>query len=470
MDELEKLKKEWEREGLSGLEIEKNFQVLKKIYIGQHIRDEGILQQDFAGQYKQIKHLLNKGLIRENNWYKHNLFLTTEIGSIVAKEYLEKEMEKKKAKFLHVLDNIPLNLLQFLLYDYFAIKLVYPCNIKDEYFSDWREPLFKDPKILRWRDTILKRLEELGFCVKTCMYVSTRGGEVRELCYVISPEISEKVLEIKKAIQGGLEWEIKKKLVMFLFFQRILPFIKLEEKNEEVVNQYRQEIWSRMEELNLIQEEEEIKTIINELAEKGITSEYRGFFAKDLPFEVKDEIGYITSLKEKLVFPVISLLLEEVKGEELETFKREIPSGLLSKKEFLSFYNELGEFEIKVRKFIASKLGENLEKIKENKKLKDIKERLNKWRGEEKRLVGYSEEPLINFATFEDYKKLILLNWEYFKKYFNSKDEATLPLSIINILARRPLAHFRILTKERIELARRCMKSFLEKIKGEESV
>jgi hypothetical protein len=41
MSGLERITREWEKEGLSYSEIEKNLQTLKKIYIGQNIRSEG---------------------------------------------------------------------------------------------------------------------------------------------------------------------------------------------------------------------------------------------------------------------------------------------------------------------------------------------------------------------------------------------------------------------------------------------
>lgn len=100
---------------------------------------------------------------------------------------------------------------------------------------------------------------------------------------------------------------------------------------------------------------------------------------------------------------------------------------------------------------------QEIEKLRGDKLIKDAN-----WYGNEKQIIGVSE-PLINYATFEDYIKLIDANWDLFKNYFNSKDEAFIPLKLINILVRRPLAHFRTLTKKRIEEVRKEMKEFLEK-------
>jgi len=59
-------------------------EVLLKIYIGQNIRNEGILQSELDGQ-EQIKELLSRGLIRENHRYL-NQFLTTDEGSELGKK------------------------------------------------------------------------------------------------------------------------------------------------------------------------------------------------------------------------------------------------------------------------------------------------------------------------------------------------------------------------------------------------
>ncbi|MHA1834337.1 MAG: hypothetical protein ACTSV7_10125, partial [Candidatus Baldrarchaeia archaeon] len=375
----------------------------------------------------------------------------------------------KGKSFSKVVDSIPLNLLKFLLFDYFATKLTFSCE--KEYFFDWRKPLFEDSRIRIFRDKILIGLEKLGFSVKTYYYVSTGGGRLRDLNYVISPEIQEKLLKVRPALVSGLEEPLKKKCIIYHFLtDRILPFVKpLEAKDEEIINSYRQEYWNRLEDSRLT--EEDIKPLVNELSKKGIATKYRGILAKDLPFEVEDEIAYKVFLKKHLISPVISYLLEgkriQIEVKESKKVELELPSDLVSKEGRLKFFNKLGEFEIKVREFIASKLGKNLEKAQN--KNKEIISRLKKWKEEERRLVKCEGEPLINYATFEDYINLITSNWELFRRYFQYKELATKPLTDVNVFARRPLAHFRALTKGRIEIAKEAMEKFLQKIEGEEN-
>ncbi len=473
MSELEKIKKEWENEGLSQFEIGKNLQTLKKIYIGQNIRSEGILYSSFINEEIQVKNLLEKDLIKENHWYRHKLYLTTDRGGQIAKEILYYELEAKKDKLRQILDNIPKNLLKFLLFEYFAKSFRFPLGSPRYFTFEWRDAILSDSRTIIASNKILSELEKMGFCVRTPYYVSTRGGELREVCYVISPEIQERLLTIKSELKG-LEVPIKKKCIIFYFLtNKVLHLLRPpESKNDEYINQVRQEYWNRLESMSLT--EEDIKPLVDEMYKKGITTEYRGLFAKDLPFEIIDEDRYRAYLKRVLIDPVLSYLFEEhgeqivvneknkIKEElEASKTKEKLPPGVISKEELLNFFDELGEFERKIRNFIVSKLGKDLKQCKNKKLIERLKER----KKEEELLIG-SSGPLIDYATIEEYAVIITSSWDVFKEYFNEKEEVTIPLKLINIYARRPIAHFRALTKTRIERARVEMKKFLEKIEG----
>ena len=460
LGELERITKEWEKEGLSHSEVEKNLQTLKKIYIGQNIRSEGILSSDFSES--QVKNLLKKDLIRENYWY-FKQYLTTERGAKVAQELLSNELEVKKDDVKTILDSIPKNLLGFLLFEYFAIELRFRVE-PSKFIFDWRDVLLSDSRTLIARNKILKGLENLGLCVKTHHYVSTRGGELRDLYYVISPEIQEWLLTLKPELKS-LDEHIKKKCLIFYFLTSRIPNLRKtsEIRSEEEINIVRQEYWNRLGSVSLT--EENIKPIIDEMSRRGITTEYRGLFVRDLPFAIIDEVGYRIYLKRMLIDPVLSYLFgesyeQEIKDEQaIEERKEKVPPGIVSGKELLDFFDELGEFEMKVRDFIVSELGRDLKRCKNEKLIEKFRER----KMEEEKLIGFSGS-LVEYATIEEYIALILSSWDKFGKYFNDKEEVTIPLKLINICARRPLAHFRTLTKTRIDRAREEMVRFLEKI------
>ena len=197
-------------------------ETLKKIYIAQHIRDEGVLQSEFSSYRTEIDILKEHGLIRENIWYSHKLYITTEKGRKIASKYIEKSL--KELKNIHFLLNkyklkIPLTTLRFLIFDYFTTKLSFSVNIEEEIFlNDWREPILKDSRIRIIRNNILEALEKEGLCVKARYYVSTRGGETRELCYVISPEV-QSFLKEGWVVKRGLEEERKKIAKIYLFLK-----------------------------------------------------------------------------------------------------------------------------------------------------------------------------------------------------------------------------------------------------------
>ncbi|MDI6886179.1 MAG: hypothetical protein QMD22_07560 [archaeon] len=79
--ELSSVEKELKETGVSGTDIHRCLEILKKIYIGQNIRSEGILKSDFSGFEKEIEILTKHGFIKHNEWYSFRLYLTTERGS-----------------------------------------------------------------------------------------------------------------------------------------------------------------------------------------------------------------------------------------------------------------------------------------------------------------------------------------------------------------------------------------------------
>ncbi len=398
------------------------------------------------------------------------MYRTTERGSKIAKELLEYELEAKRDQFKQILDDIPRNLLKFLLFDYFAGSLSFPVELEpSKFIFDWRGIILNESRTIIARNKILSNLEKMGFCVRAHYYVSTRKGELRGLHYVISPEIQERLLTVKPELKG-LEESVKKRCIIFYFLTSRIPHLlkASEPKNEEEINLIRQEYWNRLEDMSLT--EDDIKPIIDEMGKVGITTEYRSLFSKELPFEIIDEIGYRVYLKRKLIEPVFSYLFEEcgereIKSEIVETKavieerKVELPPEIISREERLSFFDELGEFERKVRDFIVSKLGKNLQRCKD----KELIDRLKKRKMEEELLIGGSGD-LIDYATIEEYARIITSSWDVFQRYFDEKDEVMIPLKLINIFARRPLAHFRALTRTRIKRAREEMRKFLEKI------
>ena len=63
--------------------------------------------------------------------------------------------------------------------------------------------------------------------------------------------------------------------------------------------------------------EDDIRRVVNELAERGITESYVGITAIDKkPFLIKDRVNYEFSIQNILIYPIITNLLESKKNAQ----------------------------------------------------------------------------------------------------------------------------------------------------------
>lgn len=197
MKNIEDVVEEFENQNLPKEIIEKILNLTSYIYIGQNIRNEGILQDDEKiKKNKEITDLLLKNnILLSKKWYSLNLYILTnfgiEIGEILIKEELEKNKEyiKKDLEKHHQL------LIGFLVHNYFSEDLSFYLDDGGELW-DWRDCILRDSRIKREVKKIFTNLIDLNLCVKTHDYVSTRRGEKRGLRYVISAEIRKFLLDL----------------------------------------------------------------------------------------------------------------------------------------------------------------------------------------------------------------------------------------------------------------------------------
>lgn len=298
--ELLTMEEELKEKGVSSAEIYRSLEVLGKIYVGQNIRSEGILQSDFSEYKKETEILTQYRFIKNNFWYSFHLYVTTEKGSCAGKLAIEALIKNKGTKLTDFILSLPRNLVRFLLFDYMAPSLMYP--VDKEYLYDWREPLLADSRIWILRNKLLSKLEETGLCIKTRSYVSTRGGELRREYYVTCEEVLN-FLKDCTAYKGGLFEKEKKMCLLYDFLRKAKYFLRIEN-----INEVRTRYYNEMEELKLTKEE--IEETVNEMAKKGITSEYKGLLSDRLPFTIRDESRYDIYLQEQLIKPVVHFLLK----------------------------------------------------------------------------------------------------------------------------------------------------------------
>lgn len=197
-DLLEELKKRKYTEE----QKERYFSLIKYVYIGQNIRNEGILQSDEKlKENKQIVDtLLNDGLIVEQKWYRLELFLLSNQGIQVGETLIADEIRDKKEAIKSELENYPQLLVGFLVNHFVSYSLAF--DIEDIEVFDWRDLILNDDRVKDWALKFFDLLKENGLAIITNDYVSARGGEKREKKYVICSEV-RKLLQNFYSI-GGL--------------------------------------------------------------------------------------------------------------------------------------------------------------------------------------------------------------------------------------------------------------------------
>lgn len=171
------------------------------IYIGQNIRDEGILEQDsnLEKMASDVQFLLEQGIVEKSHWYKLEVLRISYRFTVTVREKMEKKLQSKKPKLYSALQSIPDNILSFLVFEYLPAGLSFP--VKKDWLFDWRDLLLKDNAIKKYKGALFKTLMDLGFCVRTNSYVSTRGGELRDAEYVINAEVRKFLEEITPHLQ-----------------------------------------------------------------------------------------------------------------------------------------------------------------------------------------------------------------------------------------------------------------------------
>ncbi|MDH5733151.1 MAG: hypothetical protein OEY88_05130 [Candidatus Bathyarchaeota archaeon] len=159
------------------------------IYIGQNVRDQGILKQDsyLKKMANIVESLLHQGIVEESRWYKFDVLRISYRFTVPIREKVEAKLRNERQKLHSVLRLIPSNLLSFLVFEYLSDRLSFP--VKDDWLFDWRDILLENDTMERHRKSFFKTLADFGFCVISNSYVSTRGGELRGEEYIINAEI-----------------------------------------------------------------------------------------------------------------------------------------------------------------------------------------------------------------------------------------------------------------------------------------
>ena len=180
---------------------EEQLNVALYIYIGQNIREYGILKQD--SYLKQmaavVQFLLDQEIVEQGQWYKFEVLTISYRYMVPLKEIVIKKLQNKKEELFSALQLIPEILLSFFVFEYLMDDISFP--VKKDWLFDWRDIILKNNTIKRQKSVFFKVLTDHRFCVRTHSYVSTRGGELRDLEYVISAEVRNFLAEITPHMQ-----------------------------------------------------------------------------------------------------------------------------------------------------------------------------------------------------------------------------------------------------------------------------
>jgi len=437
--------------------------VLLKIYIGQNIRNEGILQSQIR-DVNVLQTLLSGGFIRENHWYLYQ-FLTTEKGSRLAKSIVGKKIKANKDKFLKKTERIPSKFLTFFTRRYISTNLASPAEracfeARNGFSSSWKDSILTDGRVwLLWND-FFESLRSLELCVKTLDYVSTRGGETRYHHYVIPPQVREFL--VSKFSESDFASDDEQMLWLYSFLinaKRILA--------RDDVEQVRQQFYESLKTFQVT--EDQVAGIINEMSEQGITSEYRGLLSEWKPFYIMNLTKYGIYLFNSIIQPAIQILSEgkgtikkysvEEKNPTLSEVKSEL--GILDRRELGDFYVLVSNLERELREFLKEKLGKSWKKRVEN----DVPTVYGFWEGKRNRDIKWGIEPekeLINYADLGDYILILRQYSRIFSDGIEDLGDILTHLKIWYNHGRNPIMHSRTVNKQKFYTTKSAIEFLLE--------
>lgn len=179
--------------------------LLVEIYIGQNIRSEGILKRHFnTDQHQIIKNLIDLEFITEERFFRTSfqVLKTTEIGENKAKELIKKIILDNKNDLLREIQTIPKPFLEFFLYDFES--LLFEKKMDTDYFFDWKDYVLNNKIVSDSLNKLYNILKKFNLAIAAQYYVTTRGGEKRNL-YIIIPDEIRDFLSTNKIISKGLE-------------------------------------------------------------------------------------------------------------------------------------------------------------------------------------------------------------------------------------------------------------------------
>jgi len=294
------------------------FDLLKFIYIGQNVRDYGVLIQDCRkysnGKEDLVEILMNLTLIEKasttTSFKRFTIIKTTEIGNIIGSILVElylnnlkfNNLIKSHNRFLlfYIINNkTPENNKLSELYGYYDFKE--PEEV-DYYIDILFKPLNDDilEDITFWSKSFYKEmrefysyLNEIGLCYKASRYVSSRGGEIRLSYYVIPKEIIKFLISHKNKLR--IAYYNQKLLEVKQYLANSRSFINFFKKYDDSINSLNLGIDKEIDTL-IIHQIEELKQ--KEIIELNPIF-YETYNIYENPFNIKKQDAFEKFFQEK---------------------------------------------------------------------------------------------------------------------------------------------------------------------------
>lgn len=285
-------------------ELEKE---LAKIYVGQNVRinarfgvKKGILSSDVDS--KLAKELQLMGLIKEEYFYDLQLYVTTPDADSIIKPQL-----KAACRLFDISQyrGIPRRIIAFVVRRYLSRGLNFPVEqpiSETEAFENAADRLLMNREVWNFCTEFIRILEEKNLCVKTRYFVSSRGGERKEPCYVVSQEFQDCLKQMPIPIDFSEKEE--KELCIY---EVLVCIGRHFEEQASLLEFGLKEYFKLLEERDIL--EECIKPIIDKASLLGLTSKYEQL-PNTKPFVIYDLHRFQAYLYRELIKPKIELLLE----------------------------------------------------------------------------------------------------------------------------------------------------------------
>jgi hypothetical protein len=299
---------------------------LSFIYISQKVREEGVLQSDCQVLEDQIPVLSIHGLISENHWYLSQ-FRTTDEGSKMSRQILQKRTEDARGELQKLLQEFPAPFLAFVVQKYLSKRRAQPEQIMPVlgYYScsalGSYDCIMGRPELLSLRNNFFERLVKLGFATLVHDYVSTRGGEIRGNCYCIPDELLETLQGFLRETGSALSDEEEKMHRMYHLLIQLKQIVHIEDEDE-----YSQQIERLTEQWGV--SKEELKSALQSLQSDGFVD------TSGPRIRIMAPEGLETQIKHQLLDPIVQRLLGQEGKSRQELFKPRLPRVVFEKSIF----------------------------------------------------------------------------------------------------------------------------------------